>query len=92
MDQRFTQVQALTDTQMKWDGWIQTITTAVTMPNFTEFGWGLTQAPSELTHQIKSEIHEALEAGDVRSEGHIDVIAGPLDPWFIDRPELTKLV
>jgi hypothetical protein len=107
MDQRFTQVRALTNTQMKWDGWIQTITTAVTMPNFTEFGWGLTQAPSELTKEIQQGIHDGLAVGytddrnrhaaggrlgGVRSEGKIDVIDGPLQPWFIDRPDLTKKV
>ena len=56
MDQRYTQVQALTNIQMKWDGWIQTNSAAVTVPNFTEYGWGLTQAPHELTEDIRQAI------------------------------------
>mmetsp|Transcript_24209 Transcript_24209/g.57271 ORF Transcript_24209/g.57271 Transcript_24209/m.57271 type:complete len:391 (-) Transcript_24209:2842-4014(-) len=95
IDQRFAQVCALKDTQMKWDGWIQTITTAVTMPNFTEFGWGLTQAPRDLTEEIQKGIADGLANGfnkprGFRSEGKIDVIDGPLPPWFISRPDLTK--
>ena len=37
MDKRFDQVRALTDSQMKWDGWIQTANAAVTAPNFVSF-------------------------------------------------------
>jgi hypothetical protein len=42
MEQRLTQVRALTDPQMKWDGWTQLLSSALTVPNFTEYGWGLT--------------------------------------------------
>ncbi|KAL3917064.1 MAG: hypothetical protein SGILL_004888 [Bacillariaceae sp.] len=88
MDQRYAQVRALESAQMKWDGWIQTNSAAVTVPNFTEFGWGLTQAPSALTEDIREAIYEGLPTA--RSEGKIDVIAGPLEPLFIDRKDLTK--
>jgi hypothetical protein len=88
MDQRYTQVRALTDMQMKWDGWIQTNSAAVTVPNFTEFGWGLTQAPASLTQDIRQAIFDGLPTA--RSEGKIDVIAGPQEPLFIDRPDLTQ--
>lgn len=88
MDKRFDQVRALTDSQMKWDGWIQTANAAVTAPNFTEFGWGLTQAPDLLTMDIRQAIYDGLPRA--RSEGLIDVIAGPEEPLFIDRPELNK--
>ena len=67
------------------------------MPNFTEFGWGLTQAPRDLTEEIQNGIADGLANGfnkprGVRSEGRVDVIDGPLPPWFIDRPDLTKKV
>ena len=88
MDKRFDQVRALEDSQMKWDGWIQTTNSAVIVPNFTEFGWGLTQAPDLLTMDIRQEIYDGLP--NARSEGVIDVIAGPQEPLFIDRPELNK--
>ena len=88
MDQRFDQVRALTDSQMKWDGWIQTANSAVTAPNFTEFGWGLTQAPDLLTMDIRQAIYEGIPRA--REEGDIQVIAGPEQPLFIDRPELNE--
>jgi len=87
MDKRFDQVRALTDSQMKWDGWIQTCNSAVTAPNFTEFGWGLTQAPDLLTFDIRQAIYKGLP--NARSEGNIQVIAGPQEPLFIDRPDLN---
>jgi hypothetical protein len=74
---------------MKWDGWIQTINSALTMPNFTEYGWGLTQGPASLTEDIRQAIYEGLPTA--RTEGKIDVIAGP-PPLFIDRPDLTSRV
>lgn len=88
MDERFDQVRALTDSQMKWDGWIQTANAAVTAPNFTEFGWGLTQAPDLLTMDIQQAIYDGLP--HARTEGLINVIAGPKAPLFIDRPELNR--
>lgn len=88
MDQRFDQVMALTDAQMKWDGWIQTCNAAVTAPNFTEYGWGLTQAPDLLTLDIRQTIYDNLS--NARSEGGIDVIGGPNTPLFIDAPHLNE--
>ena len=88
MDKRFEQIRALEDTQMKWDGWIQAANSAVIVPNFTEYGWGLTQAPDLLTMDIRQAIYEGLPTA--RSEGNIDVIAGPQEPLFIDRPDLNQ--
>lgn len=87
MDQRFAQIRSLTDTQMKWDGWIQTVNAAVSTPNFTEYGWGLSQAPDLLTLDIRQAIYEGLPRA--RSEGGVDVIDGPVNPLFIDRPDLN---
>ena len=53
MDQRFEQVQAISDMQQKWDGWIETLNSALTMPNHTEFGWGLTRAPEKLKADLR---------------------------------------
>lgn len=90
MSQRVTQLMANPVSQEKWDGWIQTMASALTVPNHTEFGWGLTHAPEELTQVMQQAIYEGLP--NARSEGHIDVIDGPNIPLFIDRPDLTKRV
>jgi len=87
LTQRFAQVRALDDAQMKWDGFIQTLTASL-MKNYTEFGWGLTRAPEDLTEEIREAIFEGLDTA--RPEGDIDVIDGPI-PKFIDRPDLTEI-
>ena len=86
--QRLSQVGALTDSQMKWDGYIQTVTAAM-IQNYTEFGWGLTRGPEPLTNDIRQAIFEGLPSAKL--EGDIDVIDGPI-PLFIDRPDLTARV
>eukprot|EP00934_Nitzschia_sp_Nitz4_P003611 Nitzschia sp. Nitz4//scaffold207_size38617//7119//8217//NITZ4_007672-RA/size38617-augustus-gene-0.9-mRNA-1//1//CDS//3329541596//3601//frame0 len=88
LNQRFSQVRALSNTQMKWDGHIQTLSAAI-VKNYTEFGWGLTQAPKQLTEDVRQAIYEGLP--NARLEGKIDVIDGP-EPLFIDRSDLTKRI
>lgn len=88
LNQRFAQVEALEDLQQKWDGIIQTLSAAL-MKNYTEYGWGLTRAPEELTDEIRAAIYEGLP--NVRLEGATSAIDGPI-PWFIDRPDLTQKV
>jgi hypothetical protein len=88
MQQRFAQVRDLTNMQEKWDGWIETMASALTMPNMTQFGWGLTQAPQNLTDDLRTAIYEGLP--HARLEGNVDVIDSPMPSLFIDRPDLTQ--
>jgi hypothetical protein len=88
-ERRMHQIQYLEDGVEKYDAWIQTVTTAVTQRNFTEFGWALTRAPQELADTLKQAVHDGLETAG--TEGHVDVIDG-LPPIFISRPDLTARV
>lgn len=90
MQQRVSQVMANRELQEKWDGFIQTLSSAITVPNYTEFGWGLTHAPEQLTQELRTAIYKGLPTA--RTEGKIDVITGPNIPLFIDRPDLTNRV
>jgi len=90
MNQRVSQLMSNPEMQERWDGWIQTLSSALTVPNYTEFGWGLTQAPAQLTADLRQAIYDGLPTA--RSEGKIDVITGPNLPLFIDRPDLTTRV
>jgi hypothetical protein len=90
MERRLSQIQAMDNTQQRWDGWIETMGMALTTPNFTEFGWGLTQGPPELTEELVAAIQEGLS--HTRPEGFSQEIAGPNPPDFIDRQDLTDKV
>ena len=70
---------------------IQTLTAALTMQNFTQYGWGLTQGPPELTAELRREINKAAKE-PMMNERQIQVIHGPNTPWFINRPDLTHKV
>jgi hypothetical protein len=89
MDRRLDQIMANPQSQERWDGMIQTMSAALTVPNFTEFGWGLTHAPDDLTQELQIAIGKGLPKA--REEGNIEVIDGPR-PLFIDRPDLTSKV
>jgi hypothetical protein len=70
---------------------MQSVSSAIVQPNFTETGWGLTRAPQDLVDTLRRTIHSAYEEGDYRSEHRVDVIDGK-QPIFIDRPELSARV
>jgi hypothetical protein len=53
-------------------------------------GFGLARAPEDLMVALRKGIREGVEKGP-RLEREIEVIEGD-QPWFIDRPDLTKRV
>jgi hypothetical protein len=92
MEHRLRQVSEIDNSQHRYEGFIQTLNSALVAPNFTELGWGLARAPDELMAALRKGIRDGVESGAVRAEGNIDVIDGALPPWFIDRPDLTQRV
>ena len=71
--------------------WIQSVTSAIVQPNFTETGWGLTRAPQELADTLRKAVRSAYDSGNYRDEGDIEVVDGR-KPIYIDRPDLTERV
>lgn len=88
---RFEQVPFVPTMKEKYDLWMQSVTSAVVQPNFTETGWGLTRAPQELVDTLREAVRSAYDAGDYRDESFVDVVDGS-QPIFIDRPDLTRRV
>jgi hypothetical protein len=89
MDRRFAQIQQMSNTQWRYEGFLQTLNAAYLAPNFTENGWGLTQAPEDLMVALRAGIREGV--AKARPEDHVEVIEG-LQPLFVDRPDLTERV
>ena len=92
MTERLEQVHEIDDLERRYEGYMQTVTPAMVAPNFTELGFGLTRCPEDLIADLRNAIHDGLAAGDARSEGPVEVIDGPQEPLFIDRPDLTARV
>eukprot|EP00545_Synedropsis_sp_CCMP1620_P011887 CAMPEP_0119004644 /NCGR_PEP_ID=MMETSP1176-20130426/1268_1 /TAXON_ID=265551 /ORGANISM="Synedropsis recta cf, Strain CCMP1620" /LENGTH=348 /DNA_ID=CAMNT_0006956379 /DNA_START=24 /DNA_END=1070 /DNA_ORIENTATION=- len=90
-NRRFDQAPFVLTRKEKYDLWMQSVTSAIVQPNFTETGWGLARAPEDLVGTLRATVREAYDAGDYRNEHHVDVIDG-LQPIFIDRPALTARV
>jgi hypothetical protein len=83
-------MEQLTDYNERYEGFFQTAHSAVTAPNFTEYGFGLAKCPDDLLLDLQTAIHEGLETADY--EGEDIIIEGPEQPWFINRPDLLNRV
>ena len=90
MRRRLAQVQAREYLMEKWTGFLETLGPALTTPNFTEFGWGLTHAPQELTSEVRQAVYDGLPKAQLEQK-ELEEIDGPT-PLFIKRPDLTKKV
>jgi len=89
MDRRFAQISQIESASERYDGYMQTVVAAITAPNFTENGWGLTLAPQSLVDDLKDAIKKGLP--NAQEERDVDVIEG-LSPLFIRRGDLTSRV
>jgi len=69
--------------------YLQTATSAIAAPNFTENGWALTRAPKGLIRDLKAAIEEGLPKAV--PENKVEVIEGET-PLFIHRHDLTSRV
>ena len=89
MNQRFAQVEQIQDSGDRYEGYIQTINSALLVPNFTEHGFGIARCPDDLIRDLREGIREGVK--NPKFESNVSVIDGPR-PWFIYRPDLTRRV
>jgi hypothetical protein len=70
------------------------ITQAVVAPNFTENGWGLTRAPSNVVELLKESLTKNMASAE--EEYQTDAIVGIDDTWkrplFIHQVSLNRVV
>jgi hypothetical protein len=90
MEERFHQVEEIQSSGARYEAYIQTIHSAFLVPNFTEHGFGLARCPDDLTEALRQGIRDGLPTA--RFEKGVDVIDGPNQPLFVDRPDLTQRV
>mmetsp|Transcript_28874 Transcript_28874/g.52229 ORF Transcript_28874/g.52229 Transcript_28874/m.52229 type:complete len:344 (+) Transcript_28874:17-1048(+) len=90
IDRRFQQIEAMEGGGQRYEGYMQTMSSALTVPNFTENGWGLTRVNNDLLEALQKGIRDGLP--NASHESRIEVIEGDEPPLFINRPDLTKRV
>jgi hypothetical protein len=90
MSQRLLQMEELTNTNERYEGFFQTMHSGIVAPNFTEYGFGLAKCPDDLLFDLQTAIHEGLPYA--YPEGEDEVIEGPEQPLFVDRPDLLNRV
>jgi hypothetical protein len=78
----------------RYNAWFSAITQAVVAPNFTENGWGLTRAPSNVVELLKESLTNNL--ANAEEEHQVDAIVGIDETWkrpfFIQQLDLNKVV
>lgn len=92
MESRFRQVAEISNRGQRYEAYIQTLHSALLVPNFTEYGFGLARCPEPLIRDLRAGIRGAFDAGNISEEGNNPVIEGPRIPWFVNRPDLTRRV
>ena len=89
-DHRFRQAAEIDNANKRYEAFLQTVNAAFVAPNFTTYGFGLARAPDELMEALRKGVRDGVAAGP-RLEPSVEVIEGD-QPWFVDRPDLTKRV
>ena len=90
MSERFAQVDEMEDSGRRYEAFIQTISAALLAPNYTAHGFGLARCPDDLIEALRQGIRDGLPTASL--EPRDAVIDGPLQPLFINRPDLTQRV
>lgn len=88
MERRIQQLEQMEgDDEYRYKGWIPTMASALTVPNFTEHGWGLTRAPADLVKKLRDSLYNGF--ANAYEEYHTNIIEADGLPLFIDQPELN---
>jgi len=73
MMDRLEQVKEIDDLDRRYEGYMQTMSSAAVAPNFTQWGFGMTRAPADLVKDLRDAIQDGLANGETRLEGKIEV-------------------
>lgn len=90
MEERFGQISELDSSQDRYEAHLQMAHSALLVPNFTEYGFGLGRCPDSLLQALQDGIHDGLSTAGYETKP--EVIDAPQQPLFINRPDLTERV
>jgi hypothetical protein len=88
MDRRFSQIEAMANG--RFEGFVQTMSSALTVRNFTENGWGLTKINNDLLAALQQGIRDGFDGAG--HEKKIKAIEGDEPPLFIERDDLMDRI
>ena len=78
-ERRLAQIARITDDEAKYNGYMSAVHSALISPNFTEYGWGLTRAPPDLTDALLQNLMRGIESETTPTE-HYDIDIGDSFP------------
>lgn len=67
---RIRQVEAMeTDNRIeKYDAWVSVMEQALVVPNFTQYGWAVSKAPTELVQELQTALQAGFESAVVEGD------------------------
>jgi hypothetical protein len=80
---RFKQLEYLEDNNRKrYEGYMQSVYSALISKNFTEYGWGVTRAPQAVIDKLKKRLNDGMKNDKYDFEHETDVIETESRPLF----------
>ncbi|KAI2500301.1 hypothetical protein MHU86_14181 [Fragilaria crotonensis] len=94
MFRRLAQVERIKNTADRYNGFYTTMSSAITCPNFTASGWGLTRVPSEMLQELQESLKSGLANVAALQEEPFDpsIVVEGKRPYFIPQPDLNKKI
>jgi hypothetical protein len=90
MYRRLAQVERIQSDDDRYNGWMSVMSQAISVPNFTENGWGLARAPAEIVEELKDSLRNGM--ADAKEEHYLNVIDTAERPLWIKQDSLNQKV
>jgi len=94
MERRFHQAHRQTSRGDRYQSYVNAVSAALTVPNFTESGWGLTKAPQYLIDILRDQLHKGVDDhhkhGGLYNESDSKAIFGPNKPFMVPNNEMNR--
>jgi len=96
MERRMQQVQCIEDLGHRYNGWLSVMTSAQTVPNFTEHGFALTRAPPMLLEELQQSLRDGLlqneQSSMMETEDGNEIIVAAIEDENDSTTKTTELL
>jgi hypothetical protein len=94
MFRRLAQVERIKNSVDRYNGFYTTMSSAITCPNYTASGWGLTRVPPELLLELQESLELGLANAATLQEEPFDpsIVVEDQRPYLIQQPDLNARI